>query len=108
MLARCWAPCFRLDSGYLGLERASLVIGTYTGVLHVVFGIYGLYILLGGQSDTFFTPFFEFSRKDMNSLAILFIVYCAAFVVAGSIGLRHGIKSVSLSLPLPLIPNLTV
>src|SRR6218665_2104865 len=96
MLNRCWAPCFRLDSGYLGLEKASLVIASYTRGLHIVFGIYGIYILLGGQTDTFFTPFLEFSRKDMNSLAVLFVVYCAAFIVAGAIGLRHGIKTVML------------
>ena len=55
---------------------------------------YGIYLLCGGQSDTFFSPFFEFSRKDANILAALFVFYCILYLILCSIGLLHGIRSV--------------
>lgn len=93
MLTECWAPCFRLDSGYLGLERASRLIATFTGSTHIVFIFYGVWILCGGQSDTFFSPFFEFSRRDMYVLATLLILYCLLYVFIGSLSLFRAIKS---------------
>ena len=94
MLTECWAPCFRIDSGYLGLERASRLIATFTGSTHIVFIFYGVWILCGGQSDTFFSPFFEFSRRDMYVLATLLILYCLLYVFIGSLSLFRAIKSV--------------
>lgn len=94
MLSKCWAPCFTLNSGYLGLEKGSRLIAIYTATTHVVFIFYGIWILCGGQSDTFFSPFFEFSRKNMYVLAGLLIVYCIGYIVIGSLGLIHAIRSV--------------
>lgn len=93
MLSKCWAPCFTLNSGYLGLEKGSRLIAIYTATTHVVFIFYGIWILCGGQSDTFFSPFFEFSRKNMYVLAGLLIVYCIGYIVIGSLGLIHAIRS---------------
>ena len=97
MLTQCWAPCFTLNSGYLGLEKASRLIAVYTATTHVVFVFYAIWILCGGQSDTFFTPFFEFSRKDMHSLAVILIIYCLAYIVICCIGLIRAIRTVSVT-----------
>lgn len=94
MLTQCWAPCFTLNSGYLNLERASRLIALYTGATHVVAAIYAVWILAGGQSDTFFTPFFEFSRRDMYTLAGLLIVYSLAYILLCSLGLFRGVRTV--------------
>lgn len=93
MLTQCWAPCFKLNSGYLSLERASRLIALYTAVTHVVILLYAVWILCGGQSDTFFTPFFEFGRKDMYFLAVLLILYCLVYIILGSYGLIHALNS---------------
>ena len=98
MLKRCWAPCFTLNSGYLALEKGSKLIAYYTATLHIVFLFYGIYLLMGGQSDAFFSPFFEFSRKDTNILAFLFIAYCIFYLIFCSIGLIHAIHTVICSL----------
>ncbi|KAF7492442.1 hypothetical protein SSS_01114 [Sarcoptes scabiei] len=92
MLQRCWAPCFTLNSGYLGLEQGSRLIAIYSGVVHIIFLFYGIYLLLGGQSDSFFSPFFEFNRKDSNILAFFFIAYCIFYLFICSIGLLYAIK----------------
>ncbi|KAH9529448.1 hypothetical protein DERF_003333 [Dermatophagoides farinae] len=93
MLKRCWAPCFTLNSGYLALEKGSKLITYYTATIHILFLFYGIYLLMGGQSDAFFSPFFEFSRKDTNILAFLFIAYCIFYLIFCSIGLIHAIHT---------------
>ena len=96
MLSSCWAPCFMLDSGYLNLEKASKIIAIYTGVVHFVFFFYGISLLFGGQSEVFFSPFFEFNRKDIFDALIIFVVYCILYIIICSWGLIHGIRTVSI------------
>lgn len=95
MLTSCWAPCFTLNSGYLKLENANKLIAVYSAVIHVVLLFYSIFILMGGQSDAFFSPFFEFSRKSMYTLAMLTILYCIFYIIMCSLGLLHAIKKVT-------------
>lgn len=103
MLSECWAPCFKLNSGYLRLELATKIIAVYTGVIHVVLLFYSIFIIMGGSSDTFFSPFFEFNRKTMTTLAIVLIVYCILYIFTCSYWLVKGVDTVSLSFQKPKI-----
>lgn len=94
LVKRCWAPCFTINSGFLNLPKASFIISWYTAVLHILVLFYALYILMGGRSDTFFSPIFEFNRYGMNWISAILVVYCLFFIICCSFGLIHGIRSV--------------
>lgn len=69
-LKRCWAPCFTLNSSnMINLELGSIIIALYTALLHVLSFTYGIYVLIGGRTDTFYSPLFEFGRYGMNWIA---------------------------------------
>lgn len=94
-LKRCWAPCFTLNSGFLKLQTASIIISLYTAVIHFILIFYFIFILSGGQSDTFFSPLFEFNKYGMNVISICSILYCMFYIICCSFGLIHGINTVS-------------
>ena len=93
-LSRCWAPCFTLNSGFLNLKNGSIIISIYFGLIHVLILFYSMYILMGGQSDTFYSPLFEFNRYGMTVCSIFLIIYSMSYIFFASSGLIHGIKTV--------------
>lgn len=94
-LVKCWAPCFTLSKdSRIPLERGSILIALYTAILHVLTLFYGIAILSNSvRTDTFFSPFFEFTRNATVGLAIVLIIYSLFFIVCCSIGLVHGVRS---------------
>lgn len=93
-LKRCWAPCFTLNQrNSIDLEPACIIIAIYTGVLHVLTGFYGIYVLDGGRTDTFYSPIFEFSKSTTNGLSIFILIYSILYIICCSIGLIYGVRS---------------
>ncbi|XP_054160638.1 uncharacterized protein LOC128958742 [Oppia nitens] len=93
LLVRCWAPCFRLNSGFATLRNGSIIIALYCAFLHILILFYSLYILMGGQSDTFYSPLFEFNRYGMNVASILLVIFSISYIFFCCFGLIHGIKT---------------
>ncbi|KAI1296590.1 Zinc finger matrin-type protein 2 [Halotydeus destructor] len=92
----CWAPCFQLNkSNMVDLETGSKLIAYYTALVHFLTGFYGIYVVTGGRTDTFYSPLFEFDKTGMYWIASFIIVYSLFFIVCCSYGLIYGIKSVS-------------
>jgi len=91
---RCWAPCFTLNSGFLKLKSAAIIISLYTALIHLLILFYSIYILMGGQSDTFFSPLFEFNRYGMTWSSVFLIIYSISYIFFCSFGLIHGINTV--------------
>src|SRR5689334_14409851 len=95
-LSRCWAPCFTLNSGFLNLRNGSIITSIYFGLIHVLILFYSIYILMGGQSDAFYSPLFEFNRYGMTVCSIFLIIYSISYIFFGCYGLIYGIKTVRL------------
>jgi hypothetical protein len=75
------------------LELGSIFIAIYTAVLHFTFFFYGIYVLDGGRTDTFYSPLFEFGKSGMNWIASCLIIYSLFFIICCSVGLIYGIRS---------------
>jgi len=93
LLTNCWAPCFTLNSGFLKLKSASIIISIYSAVIHVLLLFYSIYILMGGQSDTFFSPLFELNRYGMAWASVFLIIYSISYIFFCCFGLIHGINT---------------
>lgn len=93
-LKKCWAPCFTINSGFLSLRNASIIISFYTALIHVLIFFYSVFILNKGQSDAFYSPLFEFNRYGMNCISIFLIIYSWIFILCCCFGLIHGIQTV--------------
>jgi len=102
-LSGCWAPCFTLNSGFLNLRNGSIITSIYCGLIHVLIFFYSIYILMGGQSDTFFSPLFEFNRYGMTVCSIFLIIYTICYIIFACYGLIHGIKTETRFYYLPFI-----
>lgn len=74
---------------------ATIIIGWYTFVLHLLAAFYFLDILLGSSSDWISSPLFEYSRDTMYTLATILSIYSFLYMVVASLGLIKGVKSVS-------------
>lgn len=90
-ITTCWAPCFTINN-WLDLESGSILIALYTALVHVLSMMYGVYILDGGRTDTFYSPLFEFGKSGARNMAIFSLLYSIFFIVCCSIGLMYGIR----------------
>lgn len=76
---------------------ATIIIGWYTFVLHLLAAFYFLDILLGSSSDWVPSPLFEYSQDTTNTLATILCIYSFIFMFVASLGLVKGVKSVSIT-----------
>lgn len=81
---------FKLDS-----PNATILIGLYTFILHMLFGFYNLDVYRGSSSDWVPSPIFELSVDTMNSVAIILAIYSFLYMFIASLGLIHGVQTVS-------------
>lgn len=72
---------------------ATIIIGWYTFVLHLLSAFYFLDVYRGSSSDWVPSPLFEYSTDTMYTLAIILAIYSLSFMVTGSLGLIWGVKT---------------
>ncbi|XP_023238859.1 uncharacterized protein LOC111637578 [Centruroides sculpturatus] len=61
VLGRCWSP-FTLYS-WSSVKLGSYYAAIYTAIIHVLFITYAIYVMGGGDSDEFYSPYFELDYK---------------------------------------------
>lgn len=94
-------PGFTLNSK-LESHRATIIIGWYTFMLHLMLAVYCLDIYRGSASDWVGSPLFGYSTVTMDYLAIGLAIYSIIYMIFGSLGLIRGVKTVSSLLSLSL------
>ncbi|KFM59122.1 hypothetical protein X975_03206, partial [Stegodyphus mimosarum] len=89
VLKKCYTPfmVYSWTTIKLGCYYASL----YTGIFHLLFICYALYVIDGGDSDEFYSPYFELNKFGATVAGSLTIVYCFIFLCV-CIMLIYGVK----------------
>lgn len=90
-------PGYSLSSK-LESRDATIIIGWYTLVLHLLSAFYFLDVYRGSSSDWVPSPLFEFPSETMYTLAIVLAIYSFIYMVVASLGLIRGVKTVSLKI----------
>lgn len=85
-------------SSKLESPEATIFIGWYTFVLHLLFGFYCLDVYRGSASDWVASPLFELSGDTLATAAIVLAAYSFIYMFVASLGIIRGVKTVSLHL----------
>ncbi|XP_015909833.1 uncharacterized protein [Parasteatoda tepidariorum] len=90
ILKKCWVPfmVYSWTSVKIGCFYAAL----YTGIFHLLFICYSLYVIDGGKSDEFYSPFFELNQSGATVAGSIAIVFSILFLLACSM-LIYGVKN---------------
>lgn len=84
-------------SNKLESQEATIIIGWYTFVMHLLSGFYFIDVYRGSFSDSVISPLFEYGSGVMSSLAIILAVYSFIYMFTASLGLIKGVKNVSIT-----------
>lgn len=77
-------------------KDATIMIGWYSFIIHLVAAVYFLDVYRGGSSDLVVSPIFEYSKDSMRSMAFSLAIYSILYMFLGSLGLIRGVKKVSM------------
>ncbi|GFS95402.1 uncharacterized protein NPIL_598881 [Nephila pilipes] len=90
MLNKCWTPfmVYSWTTIKLGCYYAAL----YTAVFHLLFICYAVYVIDGGKSDEFYSPYFELNQYGAVIAGSLTIVFSFFFLLV-CIMLIYGVKN---------------
>ncbi|XP_054719923.1 uncharacterized protein LOC129229608 [Uloborus diversus] len=89
VLDKCWTPFFVYS--WTSVKIGCYYAAMYTSVFHILFICYALYVMDGGNSDEFYSPFFELNRSGATYAGSFTIVFSFVFLLA-AIMFVYGVK----------------
>lgn len=105
VLGRCWTP-FTLYS-WSSVKLGSYYAAIYTAIIHVLFITYAIYVMGGGDSDEFYSPYFELDVKG-TMIAGWFTIIFSALFMGTIILLVYGIKRENRCMFFPWMVGITI
>lgn len=98
ILQKCWTP-FMIYS-WTSLKLGCIYCAMYTTVIHILCICYSIYVINGGNSDEFYSPFFELERHGLTAAVSFSIVFSLIFIVLSAL-LVIGVRKDNRGLFLP-------